>query len=413
MNMSQTYNRCLVWLVALTVIVVTLWIHNINQNSEDKRLLNVNRNSDINVDTQNMAISSNRIDKNLSISMEIIQKSTQNTDVGHSNVDEETHPNHSTNVTRPPYTDKQFMFNFINKMNISEEENRLITTQLHHANWYAKSLLEKWVGKHNSERLRTIVSGFKQRLPDGIMIGCMKCGTSFFHEVLRLHSRIAMKVIEAHYFDRKQEGLETYRKEMMHSFPDQLTMEKSPAYWNTLNAPQDIKHMNPNIKLILLVREPVCRVVSEYYHKVWKRRINETELSFTDILTKAEHQAQLGDFLNQSYYDIHMANWMQSFSLEQIMIIRNEDLATPKISDILYQVENFLNIHHELKATVYSKLIHVRGMKWFASKYFPYRKSSCDRYYDKFGTYLDPLRTILIPHARKFEKLVMRNFNWF
>ena len=421
------YNRCVLCLVTLTLIVVILWIY--NPSRKEKSLLNVNRNAGIHNDTQFMTIGSDLIDKNLSISMDIIHKSTQNTDIGHSNVDQETHPNDIANVseqnktntlikkpvTRLPYTDKQYMLDFLKRMNISKDDKRLFTHQLHYANWYAKSLLEKWACEHNDKRLRTIVSGFEKRLPDGIIIGCMKCGTSIFHEILRLHSRIAMKIIEAHYFDVEQEGLETYRMNMIHSFPDQLTMEKSPSYWTTKHAPEDIKHMNPNIKLILLVREPVCRVVSEYYHKVWKQRINETKLSFTDILTKAEHKTSLDAFMNQSYYDIHMANWMQTFSLEQIMIIRNEDLATPKISDILYQVEDFLNIHHELKAIEKKQTICLSGMNGIAPRCFPFRNSSgyCDKYYDKFGTYLDPLRTKLIPHTRKFETLVKRKFSWF
>jgi hypothetical protein len=44
----------------------------------------------------------------------------------------------------------------------------------------------------------------------------------------------------------------------------QLTIEKSPSYFNSLEAPRRIYEMNKKIKLVLAVREPVERLLSNY-----------------------------------------------------------------------------------------------------------------------------------------------------
>ena len=43
---------------------------------------------------------------------------------------------------------------------------------------------------------------------------------------------------------------------------DQLTIEKSPAYFHSKNAPERIKALDPNMKIILVVRDPVTRAIS-------------------------------------------------------------------------------------------------------------------------------------------------------
>lgn len=43
---------------------------------------------------------------------------------------------------------------------------------------------------------------------------------------------------------------------------DQLTIEKSPAYFHSLSAAERIRSLNPAMKIIVVVREPVMRAIS-------------------------------------------------------------------------------------------------------------------------------------------------------
>lgn len=44
----------------------------------------------------------------------------------------------------------------------------------------------------------------------------------------------------------------------------QITMEKTPSYWVTRSAPRRVYAMNPSIKLLVVVRDPVTRAISDY-----------------------------------------------------------------------------------------------------------------------------------------------------
>ena len=44
----------------------------------------------------------------------------------------------------------------------------------------------------------------------------------------------------------------------------QVTMEKTPSYFVTREVPQRVHQMNPNTKLLVVVRDPVTRAISDY-----------------------------------------------------------------------------------------------------------------------------------------------------
>ncbi|CAH1403151.1 unnamed protein product [Nezara viridula] len=100
-----------------------------------------------------------------------------------------------------------------------------------------------------------------------IIIGVRKCGTRALLEMLYLHPGVQKAAGEVHFFDRDdnyKRGLEWYRKKMPHSFRGQVTIEKSPSYFVTPEVPERIRAMNASVKLLLIVREPVTRAVSDY-----------------------------------------------------------------------------------------------------------------------------------------------------
>ncbi|GLH00175.1 Bifunctional heparan sulfate N-deacetylase/N-sulfotransferase [Gryllus bimaculatus] len=94
-----------------------------------------------------------------------------------------------------------------------------------------------------------------RRLPQAIIIGVRKCGTRALLEMLALHPRVQKAAGEVHFFDRDdnyQRGLDWYRRRMPHSFRGQITV------------PERIYAMNASVRLLLIVREPVTRAISDY-----------------------------------------------------------------------------------------------------------------------------------------------------
>ena len=55
---------------------------------------------------------------------------------------------------------------------------------------------------------------------------------------------------------------------------DQIVVEKSPDYFIDKDTPSLIYKMNPNIKLILLIRDPTIRSISQFTQIVEKKNIS-------------------------------------------------------------------------------------------------------------------------------------------
>ncbi|CAG9093830.1 unnamed protein product [Plutella xylostella] len=105
----------------------------------------------------------------------------------------------------------------------------------------------------------------RRRLPDALIIGVKKCGTRALLEFLRLHPDVRAAGSEVHFFDKfYHKGFEWYRQRMPATLEGQLTMEKTPSYWVTRSAPRRVHAMNPAVRLLAVVRDPVTRAVSDY-----------------------------------------------------------------------------------------------------------------------------------------------------
>ncbi|KOB67062.1 putative Heparan sulfate glucosamine 3-O-sulfotransferase 5, partial [Operophtera brumata] len=106
-----------------------------------------------------------------------------------------------------------------------------------------------------------------RRLPQALIIGVRKCGTRALLEMLYLHPMVQKASGEVHFFDRDENyslGLEWYRSKMPLSFKGQITIEKSPSYFVTPEVPERVRAMNSSVRLLLIVREPVTRAISDY-----------------------------------------------------------------------------------------------------------------------------------------------------
>ena len=268
---------------------------------------------------------------------------------------------------------------------------------------------------------RSLSKSFYQRLPGAILIGAKKSGTSFLRSVLELHTWIAMIHGEVHYFDTAEEitkGIKYYKSRMKPSFPDQVTMEKTPRYWITRTAPDDIKRMNHNVKIILTVREPACRVASDFHHLREKQGV--ANINFNEFVRSDKEK--LNFYLEPSFYDKHFENWLKSFPKKQVFIIRNEDMLIPgKLPQVLRDLENFLEIPREFNVKT------TNGKTCVTSAYQDYlrkpRRSLCIPEYGvtnhtcsydtNYKETLDPLRKMFKPHIERFEELAQRKFNWF
>lgn len=173
-------------------------------------------------------------------------------------------------------------------------------------------------------------NGSTQQLPQTIIIGVRKGGTRALLEMLSLHPDVAAAENEVHFFDWEEhysQGLGWYLTQMPFSSPHQLTVEKTPAYFTSPKVPERIHSMNPTIRLLLILRDPSERVLSDYtqvlYNHLQKHKPYPPieDLLMRDGRLNVDYKA-----LNRSLYHAHMLNWLRFFPLGHIHIVDGDRL---------------------------------------------------------------------------------------
>lgn len=160
------------------------------------------------------------------------------------------------------------------------------------------------------------------RLPDFVIIGAMKCGTSTLHEQLALRSGLHMSSPkEPNFFsddDRYARGLDWYCECFAGASPGQLCGESSTHYtkWPTHpRAPERLWRHVPEARLVYVMRDPVERIVSQYIHE-WSRR--EVRGRFQEVLLREER------FTAYSSYARQLDPYLRLFGWEQILLVAFE-----------------------------------------------------------------------------------------
>ena len=193
----------------------------------------------------------------------------------------------------------------------------------------------------------------KRRLPDCIVIGARKAGTRALLTYLDLHPHVRTAKNEVHFFDDDNnfgEGYEWYRKKMPYTFEGHITIEKTPAYFVCDYVPERIYRMNSTIKLLLVVRDPVERTVSDYLqikdNKIKRRKAYETfeNLAINNITGEVNRDYTA---IKRSIYYRHMLPWLQWFPLEQIYLVSAEELVKNPYTT-MKSIESYLGVEHRI-----------------------------------------------------------------
>jgi hypothetical protein len=115
-----------------------------------------------------------------------------------------------------------------------------------------------------SAKIRT-----KTCLPDFMIIGAQKCGTSALHYYLSQHPQlIGSTPKEVHYFDKPKERRKSLQWYVAHfqkpRFMKSLSFESTPNYIYHRHVPGDLSNLGKDFKFILLLRNPVDRAFSAW-----------------------------------------------------------------------------------------------------------------------------------------------------
>ncbi|OCR00433.1 molybdenum ABC transporter substrate-binding protein [Oscillatoriales cyanobacterium USR001] len=270
---------------------------------------------------------------------------------------------------------------------------------------YQTAIYQQTIASH--PEIAEVKTNFERvRKPDFIIIGSPRCGTTSLYRYLTFHPQILSAAEKEICFFSKHFhlGMAWY---YAHFFPkidahNLLTGEATPTYFNYPLADRRLHQLLPEIKLILILRNPVVRAFSHY--QMWVRRGTEKR-SFEEAM-----QAEMGimakatetdlasgiywkqcEYLDKSLYVYSIRRWMKLFPKKQFLILQSEDFyANPAV--ILQEVFAFL------------------GLPDYQISY--YEKYNAGAYQPAIDATIQQLTEFFQPHNYKLEEELGRKFNW-
>lgn len=183
----------------------------------------------------------------------------------------------------------------------------------------------------------------KGRLPDFLIIGGMKCGTTSLYDYLSLHPDIHMtSPKELHFFSLRKfnpEGLATYKehfesdKKVAGSVPQNYTKRHVTEF---SGAPGRLYRYCPDIKLIYIVRDPLDRIYSHYNE-------SQENVKGADSLLASVQDLDSSHFVQTSRYYYQLSAFLEYFPPEQMLIVATEALHHNRLTT-LNQIFEFLHV---------------------------------------------------------------------
>lgn len=245
-------------------------------------------------------------------------------------------------------------------------------------------------------------------LPAAVILGAQKSGTSSLHNYLTQHAGVIAPLRkEVHYFDLNYgRGEAWYRAHFGRAGEPGLNVDSSPYYLYHPAVPQRLHALLPSAKLIVLLRDPVRRAYSHYWHERDKGRetldfeaavdaepgrVEAAHRGLADGTLDRSREHQHFSYLARGRYAEQLERWFAVHPPERFHIVRFEDLARDPLA-VLDATLAFLGLPPAGPVS-----LEARNTR----RYPPMAEATAAR-----------LRVYFEPHNRRLERLLGRPMGW-
>ena len=236
---------------------------------------------------------------------------------------------------------------------------------------------------------------------------------------LNLQVKIAKS--EVHFFDNDTnylKGLDWYRDQMPAAKHGEIAIEKSPSYFVTDSVPERVLAMDPNILLLLVLRDPVVRLISDYTQILHNHL--EKGLGFKPfeelVLNRNGSVNTRYDAVGKSVYVHYVKRWLAVFPQSQLHLV-NGDKLIHKPWHELKKVEKFLGLPSEISEDYFYYNV-TKGFHCVKRGKGGNRANRClakskGRAHPKIDRkVISKLRRFYAPHNYEFYNVVGQDFGW-
>jgi hypothetical protein len=177
-------------------------------------------------------------------------------------------------------------------------------------------------------------------VPNFLIIGAMKSGTTSLWEFLRYHPEVFMpsRKKELHYFSQNWDrGLEWYEGFFAGANGERAIGEACTTYTKYplfSGVPERMAATLPDARLIYLVREPVERMRSEWQH-LTEQGIEKRPLE--------KALSEDPNYLSHSSFATQIEQYLEHFDRSKLLVLRTEDLGIDRMG-VCKRVYDFIGV---------------------------------------------------------------------
>lgn len=202
----------------------------------------------------------------------------------------------------------------------------------------------------------------------------------------------------------------------------QLTVEKTPSYLITTNVPHRVRQMSKSVRLIVVLRDPVTRALSDYTQTSVKRR--RSMPTFEQLAFVHSDSGDVNVTVNTSWraiqiglYAVHVRRWLAEFSAHQLHFVSGERLVADPTS-VLADIQHFLGLPR-LVTDKHFRFSHEKGFpcvvrdpRRVPNEVHCLGKTKGRRHPNIQPGALKRLRDFFRPHNEDLYRLTNINFGW-
>ena len=179
------------------------------------------------------------------------------------------------------------------------------------------------------------------RLPQFLCVGAQKAGTTTLQALLAAHPQVFLpEAKELQFFSLHHHlGPDWYGQHYAGALPQQCCGEITPYYLFHPLAPRRIQALLPEVRLIVLLRDPLERTLSGLFHSIrlgleplppeQALAVEAERLAGAEAQLLAglqHHSHQVHSYLSRSCYGPQLERYERLFAPEQLLLLRAEDL---------------------------------------------------------------------------------------
>lgn len=198
-------------------------------------------------------------------------------------------------------------------------------------------------------------------LPNLLVVGAQKAGSTWLHERLAAHPDIFMShPKELRFFGHRDktdtpEGISDYEAEFVAGTKMRYRGESTPAYFWSHDAKspyvEDLKRTNldipsvvsrilgPDVALVISLRNPVARAISAFYHHHRAGNIDSTD--------SIQDKGHRWGIIDMGFYQRHIEAWLRYFKPEQLHICIFDDI-TERPKELVSNLYQWLDLPNEV-----------------------------------------------------------------